>query len=134
MPASRNYTLLIISGTAYWSKEASDAFSSLCTYKIVQAEVKGYNKENNIPYIELYAVSFSFHSLSCLCRLAIDDQKKARRVDSVLMELGYAKLADPTRMLPVVAQNHSKGAFVHHNSGHHNLGGKFVGKLSNRRC
>jgi len=98
-------------GTAYWSQAASEMFSKLCTSKIVQAEVKGYNKENNIPYVELYA---------------IDEHKKVKKVDSSLLELGYAKLADPTRMVAVTPQTQPKGT-----TNHHSCGAKF--KPPNRR-
>ncbi|KAI6177268.1 A-kinase anchor protein 1, mitochondrial [Aphelenchoides bicaudatus] len=99
-------------GTAYWSQEAIDMFSKLCASRIVQAEIKGYNKDTNIPYVELYA---------------IDEHKKVKRVDTMLVEMGHAKLSDPTKMIPVTIapQTHVKNAPNHH---HHNSNGKFVGK------
>jgi len=75
-----------IDGTAHWSKEAQEIFTKLCAPRIVQAELVGYNKENNIPYVELYA---------------IDEHKKVQRVDCVLREKGFAKPSDPTKMIPV---------------------------------
>jgi A-kinase anchor protein 1 len=45
-----------IDGTTNWSQDAFNLFTKLCANRIVQAEIKGYNKENNIPYVELYAI------------------------------------------------------------------------------
>lgn len=45
-----------VDGTTHWSQDAYNVFSKLCASKIVQAEIKGYNKENNIPFVELYAI------------------------------------------------------------------------------
>ncbi|CAD5215642.1 unnamed protein product [Bursaphelenchus okinawaensis] len=73
-------------GTVHWSKNAVDVFTKLCSSKIVHAELIGYHKDNNIPYVKLCTV---------------DEKKNVKRVDQVLLELGHAKPADPAKMVGV---------------------------------
>ncbi|CAD5221588.1 unnamed protein product [Bursaphelenchus xylophilus] len=73
-------------GTVHWSQEAVDLFTKLCSSKIVHAELVGFHRENNIPYVKLCTV---------------DEKKNVKRVDQVLLELGYAKPADPAKMIGV---------------------------------
>ncbi|KAI6188519.1 A-kinase anchor protein 1, mitochondrial [Aphelenchoides besseyi] len=75
-----------VDGTMHWSEEATALFSKLCASRIVQAELIGYNKENNIPYVEIYAT---------------DEEKKVHRVDTILLDRGFAKPLDPTKMIQV---------------------------------
>ncbi|KAI6239082.1 A-kinase anchor protein 1, mitochondrial [Aphelenchoides fujianensis] len=75
-----------IDGTSRWSDEAGELFSKLCASRIVQAELVGYNKENNIPYVDVYA---------------IDENKKVCHVNQVLLDRGFAKPSDPTKLLPL---------------------------------
>jgi len=98
-----------IDGTSHWSEGAHNIFTKLCASRIVQAEIKGYNKDNNVPYIELFAM---------------DEHKKVKRVDTVLLESGYAKPADPTKMVRVVPSStpHTKSTLTHQNGTSH---GKF---------
>lgn len=55
-------------GTAYWSQEAIDVFTKLCGSRLVQAEIKGYNKETNIPYVELYATDEHKKVIVCILK------------------------------------------------------------------
>jgi len=73
-----------IDGTSHWSEEANELFQSLCMAKIIQAELVGYNKSDGIPCVELYVV---------------DETKRVLKVDSVLLERGLAKPADPARTI-----------------------------------
>lgn len=43
-------------GTVHWHPKAVELFTKLCSSRIAHAELVGYNKENNIPYVELYAI------------------------------------------------------------------------------
>lgn len=43
-------------GTVHWSPKAVETFVKLCSNRIVHAELVGYNKDNNIPYLQLCTV------------------------------------------------------------------------------
>lgn len=45
-----------VSGTSHWSDEANELFQSLCMSKIIQAEIVGHNKHDNVAYVELYVL------------------------------------------------------------------------------
>ncbi|KAH7731394.1 Protein C56G2.1 a [Aphelenchoides avenae] len=73
-----------VDGTSHWSDEANELFQSLCMSKIIQAEIVGHNKHDNVAYVELYV---------------LDDDKNVVRVDQSLLEKGLAKPIDPSKVV-----------------------------------
>jgi A-kinase anchor protein 1 len=73
-----------VDGTSHWSDEATNLFQSLCMSKIIQAEIVGNNKNDNIAYVELYVLG---------------EDKKVIRIDEALLERGLAKPIDPSKVV-----------------------------------
>ena len=99
-------------GTSRWSDAAKACFSQQCASRIVQIELVGYHKDSNIPFVEVYAPDEHKQVDACSGGIRVDALAnvatlQVRRIDAVLRELGFAKPADPSRIVPAPPTNKS---------------------------
>uniref|UniRef100_A0A1I8A876 Tudor domain-containing protein n=1 Tax=Steinernema glaseri TaxID=37863 RepID=A0A1I8A876_9BILA len=74
-------------GTSQWSEQANEEFQQLYMNKIVEASVIGYNVEDQIPVVELFT---------------LNGENKSIKLDKYLLDKDLAKLADPSKVVPVL--------------------------------
>ncbi|KAK0419676.1 hypothetical protein QR680_014263 [Steinernema hermaphroditum] len=76
-------------GTSQWGELANEEFQQLFMNKIVEARVVGYNIEDQIPVVELFALNGDSQQL---------------KLDKYLLDKDLAKAADPSKVVPVSPQ------------------------------
>lgn len=72
-----------IDGTWQWGDGAMAHFQKLCMGKVMNATVVGFNVQDKVPMVEL---------------TVLDEDSKPIRVDKDLMEAGFAKASDPSKL------------------------------------
>ncbi|PAV57270.1 hypothetical protein WR25_04695 [Diploscapter pachys] len=72
-----------VDGTRMWCEEATEFFKNFVLGRLITATLVGYHVEDRMPMIEL---------------VVQNEDKKAIRIDAALMDRGYAKAADPSKM------------------------------------
>ncbi|CAJ0598146.1 unnamed protein product [Cylicocyclus nassatus] len=77
-----------IDGTWQWGEAAFAHFQKLCMGKVMNATVVGFNVSDKVPMVEL---------------TVLDEENKPIRVDKDLMENGFAKASDPSKLQKVAA-------------------------------
>ncbi|KAL6728591.1 hypothetical protein Aduo_010384 [Ancylostoma duodenale] len=77
-----------IDGTWQWGEAAFAHFQKLCMGKVINATVIGFNVNDKVPMVEL---------------TVLDEENKPIRVDKDLMEHGFAKASDPSKLQKVAA-------------------------------
>ncbi|VDM71825.1 unnamed protein product [Strongylus vulgaris] len=75
-----------IDGTWQWGEAAFAHFQKLCMGKVMNATVVGFNVNDKVPMVEL---------------TVLDEENKPIRVDKDLMENGFAKASDPSKLQKV---------------------------------
>ncbi|WKY00775.1 hypothetical protein Q1695_015085 [Nippostrongylus brasiliensis] len=75
-----------IDGTWQWGEAAFAHFQKLCMGKVINATVVGFNVHDKVPMVEL---------------TVMDEDGKPIRVDKDLMEAGFAKASDPSKLQKV---------------------------------
>ncbi|KJH46505.1 tudor domain protein [Dictyocaulus viviparus] len=77
-----------IDGTWQWSEEAFAFFQKLCMGKVINATVVGFNISDKVPMVEL---------------TVLNEEGKPVRMDEELMNSGFAKASDPSKVQRVSA-------------------------------
>ncbi|KAK5974811.1 A-kinase anchor protein 1 mitochondrial [Trichostrongylus colubriformis] len=77
-----------IDGTWQWGEAAFAHFQKLCMGKVINATVVGFNVHDKVPMVEL---------------TVLDEENKPIRVDKDLMDAGFAKASDPSKLQKVTS-------------------------------
>uniref|UniRef100_A0A7I5E8H2 Tudor domain-containing protein n=1 Tax=Haemonchus contortus TaxID=6289 RepID=A0A7I5E8H2_HAECO len=77
-----------VDGTWQWGEAAFAHFQKLCMGKVINATVVGFNVQDKVPMVEL---------------TVLDEEGKPIRVDKDLMEAGFAKASDPSKLQKVTS-------------------------------
>ncbi|EFO83458.1 hypothetical protein GCK72_010738 [Caenorhabditis remanei] len=75
-----------VDGTNNWSDAAMLKFRELCTGRVIECKMVGYSAETRIPMIELYVT------------VKEGNETREVRFDQILMGMGLARTADPSKM------------------------------------
>uniref|UniRef100_A0A8R1I621 Tudor domain-containing protein n=1 Tax=Caenorhabditis japonica TaxID=281687 RepID=A0A8R1I621_CAEJA len=76
-----------VDGTNNWSDAALQKFREFCTGKVIISKLVGWSIDTRIPMVELYVI-----------KKDADGENYEVRFDQILMEEGYARTADPSKM------------------------------------
>lgn len=104
-----------VDGTNNWSEATMKEFKQLCTGKVISSKLVGYSFDTRIPMVELYVTikdkdgenlvskQFGNFGSQVLCFQEV-------RFDQMLMDLGFARTADPSKMVRAMVTSSLNGA------------------------